>query len=116
MLQGGGARQRRDDAPMQERITAQQLIDTLPIVAHLPWRVVARHIRYDTDDHGASVCPACAVAEELGGKRHTDKVTEALADIGVELSARDERTFIEAADDPDHPLHAEMLHALRIGT
>jgi hypothetical protein len=97
---------------MRERISAQLLIDTLPIVAYLPWRVVGRHIRYDTDDRGASVCPACAVAEELGGREHTDQVAEALADIGVELSPREERKFIEAADDPDHPLHVAILYAL----
>jgi hypothetical protein len=45
---------------MKESITAEQLIDLLPIVSYLPWRVVAQHVRYAEDDHGAAVCPGCA--------------------------------------------------------
>ena len=98
----------------RERITAQQLIDLLPIVAYLPWRVVAHHVRYDEDDHGASVCPGCAVAEELGGVKNTDDVVEALAEIGVRMKPRDVQLIIGAADDPEHPLRVAMLHALGI--
>jgi hypothetical protein len=97
-----------------ETITAEQLIAVMPIVDYLPWRVVARHVRYAEDDHGAAVCPGCAVAEELGGVRMTDDVVAALAEIGVRMPPREVHRLTSAADDPDHPLHAALLHALGI--
>lgn len=100
---------------MKETISAEQLIALMPIVAYLPWRVVAKHVRYAEDDHGAAVCPGCAVAEELGGVRMTDDVVTALGEIGVRMKPRQVQRLIAAADDPEHPLRASLLHALGIG-
>jgi len=97
---------------MPAHITAEDLLDLLPIVAYLPWRFVGHGIRGPE-----GICPLCALVNEIVGRETSYVLSPHAAfanyfDLDYSASYSAISKIATAADRAKSPFRKKLLQAL----
>ena len=90
-------------------ITAQDILDLLPIVANRGWRLYGSAIR-DKD----GFCPICALLNETHGTRWEILPGSAWQDAELPEASQAISIIANAADWPSHTMRSALMVALDI--
>lgn len=90
-----------------EEITAQDILDLLPIVADRGWQIDSTGFIRDT----SWSCPICALLNETHGRGEKVAAGNAWEGVGFRDDAG-MKSIVGAADNEDHPLRPDLMRAL----